>query len=138
MKLLLEIITPTKIVLNEEIDEITINTSDGEISILPGHINLFTKLVPGEATVKIGNKTESLAITGGFLELTNNHLSILADYAVRASDIEVAKVEEAKQRAEKAMKDKDREQEFEVLQDDIRKAVLQLKVARKHHARRSS
>lgn len=138
MKLLLEIITPTKVVLNEEIDEITINTSDGEISILPGHINLFTKLVPGEATVKIGNKTESLAVTGGFLELTNNHLSILADYAVRASDIEVAKVEEAKQRAEKAMKDKDKEKEFEILQDDIRKAALQLKVARKHHARRSS
>lgn len=138
MKLLLEIITPTKLLLNEEIDEITINTSEGEISILPGHINLFTKLIPGEAIVKTGSKTESLAITGGFLELTNNHLSILADYAVRASDIEIAKIEEAKQRAEKAMKDKNKEQEFEVLQDDIRRAALQLKVARKHHSRRAS
>ena len=138
MKLNLEIITPTKVILNEEIDEITINTSEGEISILPGHINLFTKLTPGEASVKIGNKTESLAITGGFLELSNNHLSILADYAVRASDIEISKVEEAKQRAEKAIKEKGREQEFEILQDDIRKAALQLKVARRHHARRSS
>lgn len=138
MKLLLEIITPTKVILNEEIDEITLNTSEGEISVLPGHINLFTKVLPGEATVKLGNKTESLAITGGFLEVSKNHVSILADYAIRAADIEVSKVEEAKQRAEKAIKDKTKEQDFESLQDDIRRSILQLKIARKHHARRSS
>ena len=138
MKLHLDIVTPTQKVLSEEIDELTVNTTNGEISILPGHINLFTKLLSGEAVIRKGNKTDFFAITGGFLEVSNNHLSILADYAIRAEDIEISKVEEAKQRAEKAMKDKDKEQAIESLEDDIRRAALQLKVARKHHNRRTS
>jgi F-type H+-transporting ATPase subunit epsilon len=138
MKLFLEIITPTKVIFQEEIEELTINTSNGQISILPGHVDLFTKVMPGEAIVRIGNKIQSLAVTGGFLELSKNKISILADYAIKAEDIDISKVEEAKQRAEKAMKEKIKEQEFESLQDDIRRASLQLKIARKHHARRSS
>ncbi|MEK7160185.1 MAG: ATP synthase F1 subunit epsilon [Patescibacteria group bacterium] len=132
MKLILEIITPVKVVLKEEIDEITIPTINGEISILPNHIDLFTKITPGELIIKRNNKLEPFAIMGGFLEITNNHVNILADYAAHANDIEIAKVEEAKQRAEKAIKEKDKEINYEQLQDDIRRAALQLKIAKKH------
>ena len=138
MKLLLEIITPTKVILKEEVDEITLPTSTGEISILPNHVNLFTKIIPGEMIIKRGNKSDLFAITGGFLEIIKNHVNILADHAIYAQDIEVAKVEEAKQRAEKAMKEKQTEQDFEQLQDEIRRTVLELKVARKHKATRTS
>lgn len=132
MKLILEIITPVKVVLKEEVDEITIPTINGEISILPNHIDLFTKILPGEMIIRNNNKIEPFAIMGGFLEVTRNHVNILADYAAHVKDIEISKIEEAKERAEKAMKDKGRELEYEQLQDDIRRATFQLKIARKH------
>lgn len=136
MKLFLNVITPTKVVLSEEIDELTIPTVNGEISILPNHIDLLTKITPGEMIIRRNNKIEPFAIAGGFLEISNNNVNVLADLALHVDDIEVSKVEEAKQRAEKAMKEKDKEIEFEQLQDDIRKATLQLKVARKHKSTR--
>lgn len=134
-KLSLEVITPTKVVLSEEADEITVVTSDGEISILPGHVNLFTKLVPSEMIIKNGNKADYFAITGGFLEVSKNKVSILADHAVRAADIEVAKAREAHDRAEKAMKNKQNEGEFRVAEAELRKALLELKVATRRKVR---
>ena len=131
-KLFLEVITPTKVVLKEEANEITVTTTDGEISVLPGHVDLFTKLVPTEMVIRNGNKTDYFAITGGFLEVSKNHVNILADYAVRTSDIEVAKVREAQERAEKAMKNKEVNKEFIVAEAELRKALLELKVATKH------
>ncbi len=75
----LEIITPEKTVLKEEIDEVVVNTTNGQIAILPGHINLLTTLVPGEMTIKAKGKETYLAVTGGFLEVQNNTVSVLAD-----------------------------------------------------------
>lgn len=137
MKLFLEIITPTKVVLREEVEEITIPTVNGEISILANHVNLLTKIKPGEMIIKRNNKLDSFAITGGFLEVINNHVNILADYAVRAEDIEVAKANEAHERAKLAMKNKGTENEFTVAQAELIKALLELKVARKHKTSRS-
>jgi F-type H+-transporting ATPase subunit epsilon len=137
MKILLEIITPIKVLLKEEVDEITLNTVNGEISILPNHIDLVTKITPGEMTIKINNKTDLFAITGGFLEVAKNHVSILADYAIHAGDIEISKVEEAKQRAEKAMKDKVRGKEYQEIQTELLRTTLELKVARKHKTART-
>jgi len=137
MKLALEVITPTKIVLSEEVDEITVNTANGEISILPQHIDLLTKLVPGEMIIKTGSKTQSFAVTGGFLEVSKNKVTILADYAVRAAEIEVARAREAQERAEKIMKNKEDNKEFVIAEAELRKALLELKVANKHRAKSS-
>ncbi len=135
MKLLLEIITPVKVVLSEEVDEITIPTVDGEISILPNHINLLTKVAPGEMVIRKGSSTDLFAITGGFLEVLNNRVNVLADYAIHAEDIEIAKVEEAKELAQKAMKEKLSEEDFRVANAELAKSLLQLKVARKRKVR---
>ncbi|PIR80356.1 MAG: ATP synthase F1 subunit epsilon [Candidatus Levybacteria bacterium CG10_big_fil_rev_8_21_14_0_10_35_13] len=135
IKLALEVITPTKVVLSEEADVITVTTTKGEISILPGHVDLLTKLLPGEMVIKNGSKTDYFAITGGFLEVSKNKVNILADYAVRASDIEIAKAREAQERAEKTMKEKQENKEFIVAQAELRKALLELKVAAKHKIR---
>ena len=132
MKLKLEVITPTKIVLSEEVDEITIPTVNGEITILPNHVNLVTKLMPGEMVIKKGGKSDLFAITGGFLEVSNNNINLLADYAIHASDIEIAKVEAAKERAQKAMREKLSEEDFRVANAELAKSLLQLKVARRH------
>jgi F-type H+-transporting ATPase subunit epsilon len=135
MKLALEIITPTKVVLSEEVDEVTIPTIDGEISILPNHVNLLTKIAAGEMVIRKGTKNDLFAITGGFLEILNSHVNVLADYAIHADDIEVAKVQEAKERAQKAMKEKLTEEDFRVVNAELAKALLQIKVAHKRKVR---
>jgi F-type H+-transporting ATPase subunit epsilon len=135
MKLALDIITPTKVVLSEEVDEVTIPTIDGEISILPNHVNLLTKIAAGEMVIRKGTKTDLFAITGGFLEILNSHVNVLADYAIHADDIEIAKVQEAKERAQKAMKEKLTEEDFRVVNAELAKALLQIKVAHKRKIR---
>lgn len=131
MTLFLEIVTPVKIVYKNEVNQLTVPTVNGEITILPNHSPLLTKIAPGEARIKKGNTEELLAITGGFLELNNNKITILADHAVRADDIEVAKAEEAKKRAEKLMQEKLNEKDFAIAESELRKSILELKVARR-------
>lgn len=131
----LSIITPIKTVLSEEIDQVTLQSDLGEITILPNHVPLLTKVKPGELTIKKGNKQSFFAVTGGFLEMNQNKITILADYAVRAEDIEVAKAKEAQERAEKAMKEKVSEKDFVQAEALLTRAMLELHVAKR---RRSS
>lgn len=135
MNLILEIITPEKVVYKDEIDEAVVPTVDGEIAILPSHINLLTQINPGELIIKKGSTQQYLAITGGFLEVRENKISILADYAVKAQDIEVARAMEAKKRAEKIMSEKASDNDLRVAQAEMIKAILELKVATKHKRR---
>ncbi len=132
MSLQLQIITPLKSVLNEQVDEIIIPTETGEITILPNHVPLFTKIKPGEMTIKKNQKSSFFAITGGFLEINNNNVTILADYAIRAEDIEVVKAKEAEERAKQTMKEKVDKREFAVAEADLRRAIVELHVARRH------
>lgn len=136
MNLHLEIITPEKIVYKDDVSEVTVKTDNGQISILPGHVNLLTKVLPCEMIVKKGNQEHFLAITGGFLEISNNSLNLLADYAIRAEDIEIAKIQEAQKKAEHMMKDKASEKEFRVAEAELQKALLQLHVASKRGKRK--
>ena len=135
MNLSLSIITPEKVVYKDEVDEIVISTVNGEIAILPNHINLLTQVTPGELIIKKGSSTQSLAITGGFLEVSENKISILADYAVKAQDIEVARTQEAKKRAEKIMSEKASDNDLRVAQGELLKAILELKISTKHKRR---
>lgn len=135
MNLLLEIITPEKVVYKDEVAEIIVPTINGEIAILPNHINLLTQINPGELIIKKGNSQQYLAITGGFLEVSNNKISIIAEYAVKAQDIEVARAMEAKKRAEKIMSEKSTEHEMRIAQAEMIKAILELRVATKHKRR---
>lgn len=135
MDLLLEIITPEKVVYKDEISEVIVPTVDGEIAILPKHVNLLTQVNPGELIIKKGSSYQSLAITGGFLEVQSNKVSIVAEYAVKAQDIEVARTMEAKKRAEKVMSEKSTDNEIRIAQAEMIKAILELKIATKHRRR---
>ncbi|OGH23752.1 MAG: ATP synthase F1 subunit epsilon [Candidatus Levybacteria bacterium RIFCSPLOWO2_01_FULL_38_13] len=132
MNLHLEIITPEKIVYKNDVDEVVVQSENGQITILPNHVGLLTKIVPGELIVKKGGSTQLLAITGGFLEVEKNNVSILADYAVRAEDIEVLKAQEAQRRAGKLMEEKRSEKDFATAQAEMIKAITELKVATKY------
>ena len=130
-KLLLEIITQEKQVLKDEVDLVLAPGHEGQIGILPGHIGLLTKLQPGELYILKGASITILAVTGGLLDVHDNKITIMADDAVRADEIDIRKVEQAKIKAEEALRQKLSNQDFSVAQADLRKAVLELKVARK-------
>ena len=128
----LDVITPEKTIYSGEIDELALNTADGEIAILPHHVNLFTKIMPGEMIIKVNKKDQYLAVTGGFLEVTENKVTVLADYAVKADEIEVEKAIAAQKRAEDVIKRKKEgvsERDFANAQADLRRALLELHVA---------
>lgn len=133
-KLYLEVLTQEKAVFKGEVDIIMAPGFDGQIGILPGHINLLTKLLSGELYIVIGASITVLAITGGLLDVHNNQVSIMADSAVRADQIDLLKVEAAKRKAEISLKEKLSDREFAIASADLRKAVLELKVAKKRRA----
>jgi F-type H+-transporting ATPase subunit epsilon len=98
-----KIITPEKVVCQEEIYQITLPVMDGLVTILPGHRSYIAALKPGEVIFKKqknGQTEESLAIAGGFVEFHKNRLIVLVDEAERAEEIDIKKAEEARQRAE--------------------------------------
>lgn len=138
MTLHLEIVTPEKVVYRNEVDEIIAPTTNGQIAILPNHVALLTQIIPGEIVIKKGKDEQPLAITGGFLEIINNKVTILADYAVRAEEIEVLKVEEAKRKAEKRMEEKISAEDLAKGEAEMIRAITQLRVATKYkrHSKR--
>ena len=136
----LQVLTPNKKIFSEEIDELIVNTADGQIGILPNHIQLVTRIIPGEMIIKIKGKQQYFAITGGFLEVDKNNITILADFAVHSEDIGVEEVLQAKKRAEEILKKAKEdigERDFATAQADLRRAVLQLHVANRRRRERS-
>lgn len=129
MKLQVEIITPEKIAYQKEADEIIVPTVNGQIAILPNHVSLVTQVGEGELVIKESNKDFLFGITGGFLEVSNNKVSILADYAIESDSINETKAKEAKERAEKLMKEKLSEKDMIQAEMDLRRSILELKVA---------
>jgi len=100
-----EIVTPERVVLREEILQITVPTTSGEITILPDHIPLVSVLKPGVIEVKkTDGKIEVMSVSGGFIEVLHDKIVILADTAERAEEIDEARVEEARLRAEELKK----------------------------------
>ena len=135
----LELITPEKVVLQQEIDELVVQAPQGQLAILPHHAQLLTKVTEGEMIVKIDGKEHYLAVTGGFLEVRNNKITILADYAVRSEEIEIEKAMKAQERAKEMLKKKEEgisERDFAIAQSDLRRSLLELHVANKRKRQR--
>lgn len=133
----ISIITPEKTVLEAEADEIIIPTIEGEIAVLPEHVPLLSQVGPGELIIKKGNNEDHLAVMGGFLEISHDKVTILADYAAHGRDISAVKAEEAKTRAEKAMKEGVSQKDYALAEAELQKAMLELKVANKMKHRNS-
>jgi F-type H+-transporting ATPase subunit epsilon len=135
-KLSVEILSSDKLILKEEdVNEIVVPTTMGDVGILPNHMGLISHIKPGEIVIKKNNRDDLLAITGGFLEVRKNRVSILADYAIRAEDIEVRRAEEAKERAKKVMENLTDREEFAKAEADLLRALLELKVATRRKTR---
>ncbi|MBK7934621.1 MAG: ATP synthase F1 subunit epsilon [Acidobacteria bacterium] len=98
----LEIVTPEKRVFDAEVDSVTVMTATGEAGILPNHAPLISALKPGILTYSSKGASDKLAISGGFVEVNGNNVSVLADTAFAAEDIDVAEAKADKEAAEKA------------------------------------
>ncbi len=131
----LKIITPEKLLIDEEVSQVNISTEQGILGILPNHANLMAKLEPGELVIKRGAKTDSIAIGDGFLQIAGNTLSVMTDLATFASDIDERAVEEAKKRAEVALSQTLSDEEYAETFASLEKSLAQLHVKRRHRVR---
>jgi len=130
-----KIVTPEKVIYENEIFQVSIPTTSGEITILPHHIPLVSVLKAGELKIKDKDGEHNMAVSGGFIEVRgNNEIVILADHAERVADIDISKVEEARQRAEEQMKNIKNVQDVDYarLQAAIDREVNKLKIAKKY------
>ncbi len=131
----LKVITPEKIVLEDEVEEVIITTPDGEIGILPHHVNLMSQVIAGEMRVKSKGKTIPMVTGTGLLQMIDNNLSILTDLAQRAEEIDEKIAEEARKRAQAALGQTLSDEEYAETVAVLEKSLAQLKVKRRHQVR---
>lgn len=133
-----KIVTPERTVFEEEIDQATLPTTAGQITILPNHRSYIASLEPGEIVLKKNDKESFMAISGGFIEFHKNELIVLADTAERAEEIDLKRAEEGRKRAEElkeqaiSMDD----EEYARVAAAIQKESVRIRVAKKHYTKR--
>jgi F-type H+-transporting ATPase subunit epsilon len=103
----------------------------GELGILPRHAPLLTQLKPGEVRIRVGGEEQFFYVSGGMLEVQPHVVTVLADTALRAKDLDEAAVLQAKERAELALRDKTSEFEYARAQSELAEAVAQLQAIKK-------
>src|SRR5918999_5690404 len=101
--LLLEIVTPDRSLVTDKVDELVAPAAEGYLGVLPGHTPLLATLATGELWYRKGGQRFYLAIIGGFLEVLPDKVTVLAQVAERAEDIDVARAQRARQRAEERL-----------------------------------
>ena len=131
-KLKLELVTPYKRVLSEEVDEVTAPGTVGEFGVLPDHTSLLTTLKVGELTYKKGGETFRVAVNWGYVEVEDNVMTVLVETAEPADQIDVARAKAALARAEEALKKLSSEdKEFKVMEAALERALIRVQVAGK-------
>jgi F-type H+-transporting ATPase subunit epsilon len=129
----LEVVTPEAKIFSEDVEMVTLTGKDGEMGILPQHMPLMTALASGEIHARKDGKSIFLAVGEGFVQVTRETVSILTDMAIKADDIDEAKAEEARQKAENRLTQKLSEEETATVQASLMHALTQLNVKRRRH-----
>ena len=127
----LEVVTPEAKTYSEDVEMVTLTGSEGEMGILPLHMPLMTGLVAGEIIARKDGKNIYLAVGDGFVQVTGDRVAVLTDMAIKADDIDEAKAEEARQRAEARLAQKLSEEETCVVGASLAHSLTQLKVKRR-------
>jgi F-type H+-transporting ATPase subunit epsilon len=138
-KLQVQLVTPERTVLSEELDSLTCPTTEGLITILPGHAPLVATLTSGELTAKSKQDSYFIHVAGGFVEIRpDNKVTILADGAEHAYEIDIERAEQAKQEAEKLLQQQTTaSEEYATTAWMLQKNLNRIKIARKHSHRRN-
>jgi len=128
----LRVVTPTRLLLDEEVDEVTAPGALGEFGVLPNHISFLSLLEPGEMSYKQGTAKRYLAISGGYAEVLDNVMTVLAPAAEFAGEIDTGRAQRARERAERQIAELNREEkEFRVAEAALHRALVRLQVAGK-------
>lgn len=129
-KLKLEMVTPYKQVLSEEVDEIVMPGQMGELGILPGHTPLLTTLKVGEFTYRKGGSSFHVAVNWGYVEVEDDTVIVLAETAEPADEIDMARAKAALGRAEEALKKLDPEdKDYRTMEAALERALIRIQVA---------
>ncbi len=127
----LEIVTAERMVYSDEVSAVVAWGVEGQLGILPHHAPLMTMLQPGDLLIRKDKEEEYFAISGGFLEVRPDKVIILADACERADEINIARAEEAKRRAQETMKAAPLSVEAAAAEAALRRSLARLKVAEK-------
>lgn len=134
-KLEVEIITAERVVYQaDQVDEVIVPGADGELAILPRHAALITLLGSGELVVMKGANEEALALSGGFMEVRDNKVTILSDVAERVEEIDIEKAREARDRARQELEGAS-EENYAAIQAALQGSLLRLRVAERRRRR---
>jgi len=132
----LEVITAERVVFSDEVDAVVAWGIEGQLGILPHHAPLMTMLRPGDLLIRKGGEEHHLAVSGGFLEVRPDKVIILADACERAEEIDIARAEAARRRAEETLRTGGPEVDKAAAEAALRRALVRLKVAERTTRRR--
>jgi F-type H+-transporting ATPase subunit epsilon len=130
------LVTPERQVLRENVVEVVLPGAAGELGVLPGHAPLITELGIGELSYRRADATPSagIAVIQGFAEVLGDRVTVLAETAERAAEIDLARAEAAKARAEKHLATPDPNMDWDRAVVALQRALIRIQVARKYHA----
>lgn len=129
----LEIVTPDAKTYSEDVEMVTLPAAEGEMGIYPMHVPLMTQIVAGEVSVRKDGRDYFLAVGDGFVKITGDQVAVMTDMAIKAENIDEAKAEEARQRAEARLSEKLDDEETALCAAALARSLAQLKVKRRTH-----
>src|SRR6516164_6158170 len=130
----LEIVTPEAVVYSDDVDMVTLPGVEGQMGILPQHVPLMTQMAPGEMIVRKDGQDRFLAVGEGFVDITGHHVAILTDMAIAAENIDEAKAEEARQRAQARLKEKLSAEEVANVNAALARSLAEIRVKRRQRS----
>jgi F-type H+-transporting ATPase subunit epsilon len=134
-KLTLEVVTPDRALVAEQVDEVQLPGSEGYFGVLPGHTPLLATLQVGELWYRIGQEKFYLAVAFGFVEVLPDRVTVLAQLAEKAQEIDVSRAEAAKKRAEERVARPQTDMDFERARVALVKSLVRLQVASRARTR---
>ena len=129
----LDIVTPEKRLASITVDEVVLPGTEGSMGVLPGHAPLLTGLDIGELMYRKGREKHYVAVARGFAEVLGDRVTVLAEVAERAEDIDAARAERARDRALERLRGRDPETDFNRAQVALEKAIIRIEVAHRGH-----
>lgn len=138
-KLTVEVVTGERSVFTEtDVDAVTVPGTEGQLGILPNHAPLISTLAGGELRIRKGNAEQAIVVFGGFVEVTPHKVVILADTAERLDEIDVARAEAARHRAEETLRNTKNVMELAQAEAALRRATIRLRLAQTKRQARSA
>jgi F-type H+-transporting ATPase subunit epsilon len=137
-KLSVDIITGERIVYQaSEVDMVIAPGADGTMGILPGHAKLVSLLASGEVKIRRAGTEDYFVVFGGFIEIADNKVIVLADTAERASEIDLSRAANARSRAEEALRNRDQVEDIAEVEAALRRAAIRERIGQRRQGRGS-